>query len=68
VTPRRCEEWRFDTCIVSARGDNEVSSICYLMSRCMYAADSRELSQDQLDLIHAWFFSRVCLLDPRDRE
>ena len=54
--------------MIRAQQDDKVATLCYVLDKCLYAADRQELSQDQRDVIDAWFFSRVCLLDPRDRK
>ena len=68
MTHRPCSQWWSTPCVIRAQQDDKVATLCYVLDKCLYAADRQELSQDQRDVIDAWFFSRVCLLDPRDRK
>ena len=54
--------------MIRAQQDDKVAAICYVLNRCMYAAERQELTQDELDVIDAWLSKRLCLLEPRKRK
>ena len=68
MTDRPCSEWWHTPCVIRAQQDDKVAAICYVLNRCMYAAERQELSQDELDVIDAWLSKRLCLLEPRKRK
>jgi len=56
-----CQLWYAEPCVLAARR-GEVSAVCRLHERCMYAADRADFTPDQLEVWDAWCQGRVCYI------